>query len=64
MAGLAANADLVADAWFSPAGFTRGNVRNVTKLAWNPNQAERDAVIQDRCKPDCNFPWSRYSVIW
>jgi hypothetical protein len=35
-AGLTANADLVADAWFSPAGFTRGNVRNVTKLAWNP----------------------------
>ena len=44
MAGLSANADLVADAWFSPAGFTRGNVRNVTKLAWNPNQAARDAL--------------------
>ena len=41
-AGLTANADLVADAWFSPAGFTRGNVRNVTKLAWNPSQAQRD----------------------
>ena len=33
MAGLAANADNVADAWFSPAGFSSGSGRNVTKLA-------------------------------
>ena len=56
MAGLAANADLVADAWFSPAGFTRGNVRNVTKLAWNPNQAERDALYKTGVNPIVTFP--------
>ena len=56
MAGLAANADLVADAWFSPAGFTRGNVRNVTKLAWNPNQAERDALYKTGVNPVVTFP--------
>jgi hypothetical protein len=56
MAGLTANADLVADAWFSPAGFTRGNVRNVTKLAWNPNQAERDALYKTGVNPVVTFP--------
>ena len=55
-AGLTANADLVADAWFSPAGFTRGNVRNVTKLAWNPNQAERDALYKTGVNPIVTFP--------
>jgi len=56
MAGLAANADLVADAWFSPAGFTRGNIRNVTKLAWNPNQAERDTLYKSGVNPIVTFP--------
>jgi len=58
MAGLTANADLVADAWFSPAGFTRGNVRNVTKLAWNPNQAHRDALYKTGVNPIVTFPGS------
>ena len=58
MAGLTANADLVADAWFSPAGFTRGNVRNVTKLAWNPNQAQRDALYKTGVNPIVTFPGS------
>ena len=57
-AGLTANADLVADAWFSPAGFTRGNVRNVTKLAWNPNQAARDALYKTGVNPIVTFPGS------
>jgi hypothetical protein len=57
-AGLTANADLVADAWFSPAGFTRGNVRNVTKLAWNPDQAQRDALYKTGVNPIVTFPGS------
>jgi len=57
-AGLTANADLVADAWFSPAGFTRGNVRNVTKLAWNPNQAQRDTLYKTGVNPIVTFPGS------
>ena len=56
MAGLTANADLTQDPWFSPAGFSRGNVRNVTKLAWNPNQAERDALYRTGVNPIVTFP--------
>ena len=55
-AGLTANADLVADAWFSPAGFTRGNLRNVTKLAFNPDQAARDTLYKKGINPVVTFP--------
>jgi phage tail sheath protein FI len=56
MAGLSANADMVADAWFSPAGMTRGNLRNVTKLAFNPAQAERDDLYKVGLNPLVSFP--------
>ena len=56
MAGLSANADMVADAWFSPAGFTRGNVRNVTKLAFNPKQVQRDDMYKVGINPIVSFP--------
>jgi len=56
MAGLSANADMVADAWFSPAGFTRGNVRNVTKLAFNPKQVDRDDLYKVGINPIVAFP--------
>ena len=42
IAGTCAATDLAQDPWWSPAGFARGKIKNVTKLAWNPNQAERD----------------------
>ena len=45
MAGLCAKTDGIAEPWFSPAGYNRGGLLGVTKLAFNPNQAERDALI-------------------
>ena len=56
VAGLCANTDSVADAWFSPAGFNRGNVRGAIKLAFNPDQADRDVLYQSRVNPVVNFP--------
>lgn len=44
VAGLCARTDAVRDAWYSPAGFNRGHVRNVHKLAFNPNKAARDLL--------------------
>jgi len=40
MAGLAARID----PWESPAGYKRGVIKNVIKLAFNPNKAERDRL--------------------
>ena len=56
IAGITANTDLVADAWFSPAGYNRGGVRGTTKLAFNPSKAERDLLYQNRVNPVCTFP--------
>jgi len=55
IAGLAAHADDVADPWFSPAGMTRGNIRNVTKLKWNPTKADRDDLYQVGINPIVSF---------
>jgi phage tail sheath protein FI len=55
-AGLCANTDNVADAWFSPAGFTRGQLLGVTKIAFNPKQADRDTLYKARVNPIVAFP--------
>ncbi len=56
IAGLCAFTDSARDAWFSPAGFNRGRVRNAIKLSLNPTQAERDILYRARVNPVVNFP--------
>ena len=51
IAGLCAYTDNVAETWYSPAGYTRGKIKNVVKLAWSPNQAERDALYSKGVNP-------------
>ena len=55
-AGLCAFTDRVADAWFSPAGYNRGNVRGAIKLSFNPIKADRDTLYRARVNPVVNFP--------
>jgi hypothetical protein len=55
-AGLCAYTDNVADTWFSPAGYTRGNVRGAIKLSLNPKKSERDILYRARVNPVVNFP--------
>ena len=56
IAGLAARTDLVADSWFSPAGFNRGVIRGAVKLAFNPSKSQRDELYMKRVNPVCTFP--------
>ena len=56
MAGLCARTDLVADSWFSPGGFNRGQVRGAVKLAYNPQKANRDILYKARVNPVVSFP--------
>lgn len=56
VAGLCANTDAVADAWFSPAGFNRGQLQDVVKVAYNPNQADRDVLYMKGINPISAFP--------
>jgi hypothetical protein len=56
IAGLCVNTDNVSDPWFSPAGYTRGQVKNAIKLAWNPNKTQRDAIYNSGVNPVVSFP--------
>ena len=56
IAGLCARTDSVADAWFSPGGFNRGQIRGAVKLAFNPNQTQRDELYKARVNPVTSFP--------
>ena len=56
IAGLCARTDDVADVFFSPAGFNRGTIRGAIKLAFNPNQSQRDDLYAARVNPVVNFP--------
>ena len=56
LAGLCANTDDVAETWFSPAGFNRGGLRGVAKIAFNPTQTERDELYKRRVNPIVSFP--------
>jgi len=56
MAGLCAKSERLADAWFSPAGFNRGNLLGITKLAFNPTQAQRDSLYKARVNPIISAP--------
>jgi hypothetical protein len=56
VAGLCARTDSERDPWFSPAGFARGNVKNVVKLAFGPTKAERDELYKADVNPVVSFP--------
>ena len=56
MAGITARSDSVRDPWFSPAGFTRGQVKNLVKLAFSPGKTERDLLYKNDVNPVVTFP--------
>lgn len=45
-AGLCARTDETNDPWWSPAGFNRGKVKNVIKLAYNPRKADIETLYK------------------
>jgi len=55
-AGLCVRTDTERDPWFSPAGFNRGQIKNVIKLSFNPTKAERDELYKIGINPVVTFP--------
>jgi len=55
IAGLCARTDKTRDPWFSPAGTSRGAIKNVIKLAFNPNLAQRDQLYKNGINPVVNL---------
>jgi hypothetical protein len=54
-AGLCVRTDFERDPWFSPAGFNRGQIKNVVKLAWNPDKTDRDELYKNGINPVVTF---------
>jgi len=51
VAGCIARNDLNREPWLSPAGFIAGRIQNLVKLAFNPNQSERDTMYRASVNP-------------
>jgi len=51
IAGLCVRTDEIRDPWWSPAGYTRGIIKNVVKLAWNPDKGSRDQLYKAGVNP-------------
>lgn len=56
IAGTCVVTDNTRDPWFSPAGTSRGQIRNVVRLAFNPNKAERDLLYKNGINPVISTP--------
>ncbi len=56
IAGLCVETTITNEAWYSPAGFSRGRIRNIVKLAYNPRKAQRDLLYASRINPVVTFP--------
>jgi phage tail sheath protein FI len=55
-AGLAVRTDFTNDPWFSPAGFNRGQIKNVVKLPYSPRRTDRDTLYKKGVNPVVTFP--------
>ena len=56
IAGLCVRTDDTNDPWFSPAGYSRGQIKNVIKLAYNPTKTDRDTLYQAGINPVVTIP--------
>lgn len=54
--GLLVRTDRVAAPWYSPAGYNRGQISNIVKLAYNPRNADRDILYRAGVNPVATFP--------
>ena len=56
VAGLCAYTDSIAHPWVSPAGFNRGVISNVTQVAYNAQEGDRDLIYPQGINPIVSFP--------
>lgn len=56
VAGLCARTEQTNDAWWSPAGFNRGQIKNLIKLRFNPTKTDRDLLYKNSVNPIVTFP--------
>jgi hypothetical protein len=55
IAGLCARTDYLRDSWWSPAGYTRGQIKNSVRLAYNPSKTHRNDLYRAGINPVVTF---------
>ena len=63
IAGLRAETSTNRASWFASAGLERGQLKNVIKIAFSPNQAQRDFLYKNGINPVVSFP-GQGVVMW
>ena len=63
IAGLRAKTNQDYDPWWASAGLNRGQIKNVVKLAYNPNQTQRGTLYTNGINPIVDFP-GQGIVLW
>lgn len=63
VAGLRSYVNSDKASWWASAGLERGQVKNVIKLAFNPNAASRDYLYKNGLNPIVSFP-GQGTVVW
>lgn len=63
VAGLMAETDTNYDPWWAVAGLNRGVMRNVIKLAFNPNKANKDTLYSNSINPVVTIPGEGAGII-
>ena len=58
IAGICARTDINQYPWYSPAGKSRGSLKNAVKITYNPGQADRDKLYSQRINPIITTPGS------
>ena len=61
-AAVYARSDTAANVWAAPAGFNRGEFKNVVDIAFNPNQKQRDRFYELAINPVAYFSGDGYTV--
>lgn len=56
IAGLCVSTSQQLGDWYSPAGISRGGLKNAIKLAYNPSAADRDDLYTNRINPVTTLP--------
>ena len=55
-AGVCVRTDETTEPWYSPGGYTRGQIKNLVKLNWSPNKTDRDNLYRNQINPIVTQP--------
>ena len=56
VAGIRAQVTSSREPWIAAAGIERAQIKNVDRLAWNPNNGYRDLLYKNKLNPIVSFP--------